>query len=107
MLADEFDFLWSQVHSFIAEADAHSIPVPGQLELHDRCRCGVLPSPCLGALFIADQIVGMEELEIHSRVAPRMGFSHNLGRECNSESCSENAMESRIAFSLRERSFVL
>ena len=29
------------------------------------------------------------------RVAPRIGFSHNLGRECNSESCFENAQEFR------------
>ena len=27
------------------------------------------------------------------RIAPRMGFSHQLVRECNSESCSENTMK--------------
>ena len=29
------------------------------------------------------------------RVAPRIGFSHRLGRECHSESCSENTPEFR------------
>ena len=29
------------------------------------------------------------------RVALRMGFSHDLGQECKSESCSENAQEFR------------
>ena len=60
-MADEFDFLWSEIQNYIAEADADLIPVPGQLELHGRCRCGVLLSPCFGALFVADLILGMEE----------------------------------------------
>ena len=29
------------------------------------------------------------------RVAPRIGFSHKLGRDCHSESCSENTPEFR------------
>ena len=29
------------------------------------------------------------------RIAPRMGFSHELGRERNSESCFENIVEFR------------
>ena len=42
--------LWSQIQTYIAEADTDLIPVPGQLELHGRCRYGVLLSPCSGAL---------------------------------------------------------
>ena len=34
-------------------ADADLIPVPGQLELHGRCRSGVLLSPCFGALYLS------------------------------------------------------
>ena len=34
--------------------DADLIPIPGQLELHGRCRCGVLLSTCFCALFVAD-----------------------------------------------------
>ena len=55
----------------IAEADADVIPVPGQSELHGRCRCGVLLSPYFGALFVADLIVGIEELELHYRCRGR------------------------------------
>ena len=53
--------LWSQIQNYIAKADAHVIPVPGQLEFHGRCRYGVWLSPCFGALFVADLIVGMME----------------------------------------------
>ena len=60
MMADEFNFLGPQIQNYITEADADLIPVPGQLELHGRCRCGVLLSPRVGALFVADIIVGME-----------------------------------------------
>ena len=66
------NFLWSEIQNYIAEADADSIPVPGQLELHSRCRCGVLLSPCFGALFVADLSVGMEELELHCRCRDRL-----------------------------------
>ena len=52
MMADEFNCLLSEIQNYIAEADAVSIPVPGQLELHGRCRCGVLLSPCFSALFL-------------------------------------------------------
>ena len=65
MMADEFYFLWSQIQNYIAEADADLIPVPGQLELHGRCSCGVLLSPCFGALYVADLILRMEEVELH------------------------------------------
>ena len=64
MMADEFNLLWSQIQNYIAEADADVIPVPGDLEWHDRCRCGVLLSPYFDALAVADLIVGMEELEL-------------------------------------------
>ena len=63
MMAVELNFLWSKIQNCIAEADADLISVQGQLELHVRCRCGVLLSPCFGALFVADLILGMEELE--------------------------------------------
>ena len=53
MMADEFNFPWSEIQNYIAEADADLIPVPGQLELHDRCRYGVLLSPCFGALYLS------------------------------------------------------
>ena len=53
MMADEFNFLWSEIQNYIAEADADEIPVPGQLELHGRCRYGVLLSPCFGALYLS------------------------------------------------------
>ena len=42
----------------IVRWNADLIPIPGQLELHGRCRYGVLLSPCFGALFVADLIVG-------------------------------------------------
>ena len=74
MMADEFNFLWLQIRNYIAEADADLIPVPGQLELHGRFRCGVLLSPCFGALFVADLIVGMEELESHYSCRGRVHF---------------------------------
>ena len=45
-LSSALNFLWSQIQSNIAEADADVIPAPGQLELHGKCRCGVLLSPC-------------------------------------------------------------
>ena len=32
MMADEFNFLWSETQNYIAEADADLIPVPGQLQ---------------------------------------------------------------------------
>ena len=74
MMADEFNFLWSKILNYIAEADADLIPVQGQLELHGRCRCGVLLSPCFGALFVADLFEGMEELELHYRCRGRSKF---------------------------------
>ena len=42
MMADEFNFLCSQIQNYIADADADAIPGPGQLELHGSCRYGVL-----------------------------------------------------------------
>ena len=68
MMADNFNFLWSKIQNYIAEADANLIPVQRHLELHGICRCGVLLSPCFGALFVADLILGMEELELHTIV---------------------------------------
>ena len=60
MMADEFNLLWSQIQNYIAEADADLSLVPGQLELHGRCRSGVLLSPCFRGPFVADVIAGME-----------------------------------------------
>ena len=45
------------IQNYIAEADADLIPVPGQLELHMLSEiCGVLLSPCFGALSMGSQI---------------------------------------------------
>ena len=74
MMADEFYFLWSKIENYIAETDADLIPVQGQLELHGRCRCGVLLSPCFGALFVADLILVIEEVELHYRCRGRSNF---------------------------------
>ena len=52
-MADKFHFLCSEIQNYIAEADADLIPVPGELELHGRCRYGVLLSPCFGALYLS------------------------------------------------------
>ena len=49
-MADEFNFLWSEIQNYIGEADADLIPVPRHLELHCRSRHGVLLFPCFGAL---------------------------------------------------------
>ena len=45
-MADEFNFLRPEIKNYKAEADADSIPIPGQLELHGRCRCGVYMLLC-------------------------------------------------------------
>ena len=74
MMADEFNLLWSKIENYIAEADADLIPVQGQVELHGRCRCGVLLSPRFGALFVADLILGVEDLELHYRCRGRSNF---------------------------------
>ena len=73
-MADEFNFLSPEIKNYKAEADADSIPIPGQLELHGRYRCGVLLSTCFCALFVADLIVGMEELESYYRCRGRSIF---------------------------------
>ena len=52
MMADEFNFLRLEIKNYKAEADADLIPIPGQLELHGRCRCGVLVSTCFCALYL-------------------------------------------------------
>ena len=67
MMADKFNFLRSKIQNYIAVADADLIPVQGQLELHGRCRCGVLLSPCFGVLYVADLILGMDALDLHYR----------------------------------------
>ena len=74
MMADELNSLRPEINNYKAEADADLIPIPGQLELHGRCRYGVLLSPCFGALFVADLVVGMEELELHYRCRGRYNF---------------------------------
>ena len=61
MMADELNSLRPEIKNYKAEADADLIPIPGQLELHGRCRYGLLLSPCFGALFVADLIAGMED----------------------------------------------
>ena len=63
-----------EIKNYNAEADADLIPISGQLELHGRCRCGVLLSACFCALFVADLTVGMEELELHYRRRGRSNF---------------------------------
>ena len=73
-MAEEFNFLWPKIENYIAEADADLIPVQGQIELHSRCRCGVLLSPCFGALFVADLILGVEKLELHYRCRGKSNF---------------------------------
>ena len=47
-----FFFLRPEIKNHKAEADADLIPIPGQLELHGRCRCGVLLSTCFCALYL-------------------------------------------------------
>ena len=74
MMADEFKFLRPEIKNYKAEADADLIPFPGQLELQGRCRCGVLLSACICALFVADLIVGMGDLELHYRHRGRSNF---------------------------------
>ena len=74
MMADEFNFLRPKIKNYKAEADADLIPIPGQLELHARCRCGVLLSTCFCAPFVADLILGTEELELHYRCRGRYNF---------------------------------
>ena len=51
-MADDFNFLRPEIQEYKAEADADLIPIPGQLELHGRCRCGVLLSACFCALYL-------------------------------------------------------
>ena len=65
IMAEKFNLLWPEIQNYFAEADADLIPVTGQFELHGRCRCGVLLSPCFG-------FVGMEELELHCRCRDRL-----------------------------------
>ena len=74
MMADEFNFLRPEVKNYKAEADTDLIRTSGQLELHGRCRCGVLLSACFCALLVADLTVGMEELELHCRRRGRYNF---------------------------------
>ena len=70
MMADEFNFLRPEIKNYKAEADADLIPIPGQLELHGRLAVYML----LCSLFVADLIVGMEELELHYRSRGRYNF---------------------------------
>ena len=69
MMADEFNFLWSEIQNYIAEADADLIPVPENYMVDaDMVSC------CLHALvlslFVAD--LKMEELELHYRCRGRI-----------------------------------
>ena len=55
------ELLWSQIQKLIAEADPDLIPVPGQVELHGRCRCLCLALSMLWcSICVADQMLGME-----------------------------------------------
>ena len=74
MMADEFKFLRPEIKNYKAEADADLIPIQGQFELHGRYRCGVLRSTCFCAPFVADLILGMEEVELHCRRRGRYNF---------------------------------
>ena len=53
MLAGEFNFLWPAIQNYIAEADTDLISVPGQWELHGRCRYGVYLSPYFGGPYLS------------------------------------------------------
>ena len=66
MMAGEFNFSRPEIQNYKAEADADLIPIWGQLELYGRCRCGVMLSTCFCAPFVADLIVRMEEVELHT-----------------------------------------
>ena len=67
MITEKFHFLCLEIQNYIAEADADHIaeadadliPVPGESEWHDRCRCGVLLSSWAGASFVTDLILAM------------------------------------------------
>ena len=64
LMADEFNFLWSEIENCIAEADADLIPVPGQLELVIYMVDADMVSCCLHALespVVADLLVELEE----------------------------------------------
>ena len=74
MMVDEFNIVWSKIQDYIAEADAELIPVTGRLELHGRCRCGVLLSPCFGALFVADLMFGDGGMRITLQMRGRCNF---------------------------------
>ena len=78
MMGDEFNFLRPEIKNYKAEADADLIPIPDQLELHGRCRCGVLLSTCFCALFVADLIVGMEESELYYRCRGRFNLLRKI-----------------------------
>ena len=70
-----FIFSRPEIRNYKADANADLIPIPGQLELHGRCRCGVLVVCMLFVLCLfADLIVGMEELELHYRRRGRSNF---------------------------------
>ena len=53
MMADEFNnFSRPEIKNYKAEADADIISISGQLQLHGRCRCGVVLSTCFCALYL-------------------------------------------------------
>ena len=71
MMADEFNFLRPEIKNYKAEADAdliikfNSYPKPIRITWQMQMWC--LLSTCFCAPFVADLIVGMEELELHYR----------------------------------------
>ena len=69
MMADEINFLWSEIQNYTAEADADSIPVSGQLEF------AVFMLWCF--LFVADLILRTEELELHYRCRGKSNLRKN------------------------------
>ena len=79
MMADEFNFSGREFRITLQRQISDLISVPDQIEVHGRCRCGVLLSPCFGALLVVDPIaialiVGMQELELHYRCRGRFNF---------------------------------
>ena len=75
IMADEFNFLWSEIQNCIAEADAdlNSCPRPIRATWQMQIWClAVFMLWCF--LFVADLIVGMEELELHYRCRVRSNF---------------------------------
>ena len=78
MMADEFNFVRPEIENYKAEADADLILIPGQLELHGRCRCGLLLSTCFCAPFVADPNCGDGGIRITLQTQRQIQFPKKL-----------------------------